>query len=189
MRKCWLSLLKRKLRNEAKIKKMKRHLVVVILGLSLAIFGHTQNGFSQTSPPQTAPKRTKASAEGAVDKAYLQKIWDGWATLDPAGQKQYYAQGPHVFFDIAPLKYDSWNEYEPGAIKVLSGYKAARFTVNDDAQIHKSGEGYWMSATVAFDMTETSGKRDLGNFRWTAIFEKQQGKWLIVHEHVSMPQQ
>lgn len=168
---------------------MKRHLVVMTLGLCLPIFGHVQNAFSQTTPSQTAPKRTKASAGGAVDKAYLQKIWDGWATLDPAGQKQYYAQGPHVFFDIAPLKYGSWDEYQPGVTKVLSGYKAARFTVNDDAQIHKSGEGYWITATVAFDMTQTSGKRDLGNFRWTAIFEKQHGKWLIVHEHVSMPQQ
>ena len=63
---------------------MKRHLVVLILGLCLPIFGYTQDGFSQTTPSQTAPKRTKAPDDGAVDKAYLQKIWDGWATLDPA---------------------------------------------------------------------------------------------------------
>jgi ketosteroid isomerase-like protein len=27
----------------------------------------------------------------------------------------------------------------------------------------------------------------MGNFRWTAVFEKQDGKWLIAHEHVSEP--
>ena len=27
----------------------------------------------------------------------------------------------------------------------------------------------------------------MGNFRWTAIFENEDGKWLIVHEHVSEP--
>jgi hypothetical protein len=27
----------------------------------------------------------------------------------------------------------------------------------------------------------------MGNFRWTVVFENQDGKWLIVHEHVSMP--
>jgi ketosteroid isomerase-like protein len=124
---------------------------------------------------------------GAVDKAYLQKIWDGWATLDPAGQKEYYAQGPHVFFDIAPVKYGSWDEYQAGVTNVLSGYKAARFTLNDDLQIHKSGDIYWVTATVASDMTEKSGKRDMGTFRWTAILEKQDGKWLIIHEHVSAP--
>jgi ketosteroid isomerase-like protein len=132
-----------------------------------------------------AQKAAKASA-GSVDKAYLQKIWDGWATLDAAGQKQFYAQGAHVFFDIAPLKYGSWDEYQPTVAKDLADYKAAHFTVNDDAQIHKSGDAYWITATVASDMTRKSGKREMATFRWTAVFEKQDGKWLIVHEHVSM---
>jgi hypothetical protein len=29
----------------------------------------------------------------------------------------------------------------------------------------------------------------MGNFRWTAVFEHEDGKWLIVHEHVSAPLQ
>jgi ketosteroid isomerase-like protein len=132
-----------------------------------------------------AQKAAKAAAGGAVDKAYLQKIWDGWATLDAARQKQYYAQGPHVFFDIAPLKYASWDEYQSGVTQELGSYKAAKFTVNDDAQIHKSGDAYWITATVASDMTQKSGKREMATFRWTAVFERQDGKWLIVHEHVS----
>jgi hypothetical protein len=84
-----------------------------------------------------------------------------------------------VFFDIAPLKYGSWDEYQSGVTKVLEDFKAARCTVNDDAQIHKSGDAYWVTATVAYDMTHKSGKRDMGNFRWTAVFEKQDGKWLM----------
>ena len=137
-----------------------------------------------------AQKEKKAAAAGgAVDKAYLQKIWDGWASLDAAGQKQYYAQGPHVFFDIAPLKYASWDEYQSGVVKVLSDIKSAKCKVNDDVQIHKSGDAYWVTATVAYEMTHKSGKIDMGNFRWTGIFEKQEGSWLIVHEHVSSPLQ
>ena len=30
---------------------------------------------------------------------------------------------------------------------------------------------------------------EMGNFRWTAIFENQDGKWMTVHEHVSAPLQ
>ena len=134
-----------------------------------------------------AQKAAKASTGGGVDKAYLQKIWDGWAALDVPKQQQYYAQGPHVFFDIAPLKYASWDEYEAGATKVLGDYKAAKFTVNDDLQIHKAGDAHWVTSTVASDMTHKSGKRDMGQFRWTAVLEKKDGKWLIVHEHVSSP--
>lgn len=66
----------------------------------------------------------------------MQKIWDGWATLDPANVAQFYAKGPHVFFDIAPLKYNSWDEYQQGVKNVLAPYKSATVTVNDDAQIH-----------------------------------------------------
>lgn len=152
---------------------MKRQFAVLGLVLGLAITG--------------AAEKAKGGSAGAVDKAYLQKIWNGWATLDAAGQKQYYAQGPHAFFDIAPLKYASWDEYQAGVTKVLSGYTSGKCTVNDDAQIHKLGDGYWVTATVAFELTTTAGKVEMGQFRWTAVFEKQDGKWLIVHEHVSQP--
>ena len=165
---------------------MTKRMAVLVLAAWMTIPGSAQTGFAQAGP---SPKRTKVSAGGgAVDKAYLQKIWDGWATLDAAVQKQYYAQGPHVFFDIAPLKYGSWDEYQVGVGEDLARYKAARFTVDDDAQIHKSGDAYWITATVASDMTLKSGKHEMTTFRWTAVFEKQNGKWLIVHEHVSMAQ-
>jgi ketosteroid isomerase-like protein len=38
-------------------------------------------------------------------------------------------------------------------------------------------------------MTEKSGKHDIGAFRWTVIWQKTGGQWLIVHEHVSAPLQ
>jgi ketosteroid isomerase-like protein len=156
-------------------------MTVVALAVCMTMLGLVQNGAAQ--------KEKKVSTEGAVDRAYLQKFWDGWATLDPAGVKQYYAQGPHVFFDIAPLKYGSWDEYQTGATQLLGDYKAAKFTLNDDLQIHKSGDAYWVTSTVASDMTKKSGKREMATLRWTAVFEKQDGKWLIVHEHVSEPLQ
>jgi ketosteroid isomerase-like protein len=62
-------------------------------------------------------------------------------------------------------------------------------TVNDDAEIHTVGDTSWVASTVKSDMMRTNGKREMATFRWTAIFEKQDGKWLIVHEHVSEPMQ
>ena len=163
---------------------MIKQLVVLMLAVCVAI-----PGFAQEMAKAKTAKSAKTASAGAdaVNKAHLQKIWDGWAALDPAAQKQYYAQGPHVFFDIAPLKYGSWDEYQSGVTGVLADFKAARCTVNDDAQIHKIGDAYWITATIAFEMTHKSGKIDMGSFRWTAVFEKHDGKWLIVHEHVSEP--
>jgi ketosteroid isomerase-like protein len=153
------------------------------LTVSLCCFVIALSAAAQAKKPATK----KASAGPAPDKAYLQKIWDGWATLDPANTAKFYATGPHTFFDIAPLKYTGWDEYEKGVKGVLAGYKIAKFTVNDDAAIHSQGDLVWATATIKNEMTSKAGKVEMGNFRWTVVFENEDGKWLIVHEHVSAP--
>jgi ketosteroid isomerase-like protein len=152
-----------------------RALTVVVILASL--------GFAQSKKVAAKP------AGGAPDKAHLQKIWDAWSTLDPANAAQFYASGPHVFFDLAPLKYGSWDEYQKGVVNVLADFKTAKLTVNDDAEIHPAGAIVWATATVKEDAIMKSGKREMGNFRWTVVFEKENGKWLIVHEHISVPAQ
>ena len=158
----------------------KRLLTVLFCVIALPV-----SGFAQVKKSSM----TKKPAGPPPDKAYLQKIWDGWSTLDPANVAKYYATGPGVFFDIAPLKYNSWDDYEKGARVALGDYKAAKFTVNDDAAIHPHGDLTWITATVAFQMTKKDGNVDMGDFRWTAVFEVQDGKWVSVHEHVSAPMQ
>ena len=149
-------------------------------------------------PARPDPVRLRANEEvsdeesragPAPDKAYLQKIWDGWSTLDPANVAKYYATGPHVFFDIAPLKYTAGMNMRRACRDVVAGYKSAKFTLNDDVTIHPHGDLVWATATVDEEMTTKAGKVEMGNFRWTAIFENEDGKWLIVHEHVSAPLQ
>lgn len=158
---------------------LKRFLTVSLCLLAVGLSGLAQ---SKKSP-------MKKAAGPAPDKAYLQKIWDGWATLNPDNVAKYYASGPNTFFDIAPLKYGSWDEYHKNVKNVLAGYKSAKFTVNDDAVLHPHGDLEWITATVAEQMTTSAGKVEMGNFRWTAVFEDQDGQWVIVHEHVSAPLQ
>lgn len=154
-----------------------------LLTVSLCLLALTLSGFAQA---KKSPMK-KSAAGPARDKAFMQKIWDGWSTLDPANVAKYYATGPHAFFDIAPLKYASWDEYQAGVKNVLSGYKSATCTVNDDAAIHAHGDLVWATATIKEQMTTKAGKVEMGNFRWTVIWENVDGKWLIVHEHVSEP--
>jgi ketosteroid isomerase-like protein len=155
---------------------MKRLFVLLcLLTLSLSVFAQLSNKKSPTPP--------------APDASYLQKIWDGWSTLNPDNTAKFYAGGPHTFFDIAPLKYGSWNEYETGVKAELADYKSAKFRLNDDLAIHPHGDLVWVTATLKEEMTTKSGKVQMGNFRWTAIFENQDGMWKIVHEHVSAPLQ
>jgi ketosteroid isomerase-like protein len=157
-------------------KMLKRILTVSLFLLALNAAGSAQMMKSAKKPAGPAP-----------DKAFMQKVWDGWSTLNPSNVAQYYATGPHTFYDIAPLKYSSWDEYAKGAQALIASYKSAKFEVNDDAEFHNHGDLVWATATVKDEMTEQSGKVDMGAFRYTVVWENQDGKWLIVHEHVSAP--
>jgi ketosteroid isomerase-like protein len=64
-----------------------------------------------------------------------------------------------------------------------------KLTLNDDVQIHTDGNLTWTTATVKEDAVTTAGKHEMAALRWTLIFEKQAGKWMIVHEHMSEPLQ
>ncbi len=131
---------------------------------------------------------TGALAQDVPDKAYLQKLLDGWATGNPDGQTKYYAQGPLLFFDEAPLKYNNWEEYRKGTTKGFKDVQWSTIKMNDDAQIHCDVKDLcWSAATVNMDFHLKNGTEQKGVYRWTVIFEKQNGKWLIVHEHVSAP--
>jgi ketosteroid isomerase-like protein len=147
--------------------------LIFLLVLSLASFAQ--------------PKKPAANSGPAPDKAFMQKVLDGWSTLDPADAAKFYAQGPGVFFDVTPLKYDSWEEYEAGVRKILAHYQSIKFTLNDDAAVQVQGDCAWGAATIKEDALLKNGKREMATMRWTVIWEKHGGQWLIVHDHTSEP--
>ena len=127
---------------------------------------------------------------GRPDKAYLQRVLDGWSALKPAEMKQYYSQDDHLFFDIAPVKYRNWTQYQAGVTELLKSYKSLKMTLNDDVQIHYESNLIWAAATIKEESVTAADKREMGTFRWTVVLQKEKdGKWLIVHEHTSVPAQ
>ena len=162
---------------------MQKHFGVASIGL--IVFGLA----CLTLPGEAQSKKSFSKAGAVPEKAYLQEIWDAWATLDAAQQARFHAQGPNTFFDESPLKYNSWAEFQSGVTAILGTIQSGTFTVDDDAQLHPAGDYVWGTATVKEDLMMKTGKRDMATLRWTVVFEKQNGKWLIVHEHISAPAQ
>ena len=160
---------------------MRKVAVVTLLVLVSAVLAVSQ----QNAPVK---KSSVPGKTGVPNKALMDRIWEGWSTMDPANVAHFYAKGPgHVFFDIAPLKYNSWDEYEAGVKKVLAGFKSIKATVNDDAQVHQAGNLAWGTATVHHEDVTKDDKTETGDFRWTVVWQKTGPQWLIVHEHVSAP--
>ena len=122
------------------------------------------------------------------NKQLMQDIWNGWATLDTANVSRFYNKNADdTFFDVEPLKYKGWSEYESGVKNVLAQWQTMKATVNDDAQVHANGNLYWGTSTVHLGITPKQGNPVSLDIRWTVLWQKQGKQWLIVHEHVSAP--
>jgi ketosteroid isomerase-like protein len=154
---------------------MFRRAAVLFLPIfALMVFASTQSN----SGPQTQ----------TPSKQLMQDIWSGWATLDTANVARFYDKNANdIFFDVEPLKYKGWSEYESGVKNVLAQWQTMKATVNDDAQVHANGNLYWGTATVHLDIAPKQGNPMSLDVRWTALWQKQGNQWLIVHEHVSAP--
>lgn len=139
-------------------------------------------GCDKTAAP---PKTEDATTEL---KHLMDKVTDGWVTLDPSKVAQYYAKDVGLaYYDIAPLKYTGWDEYESGSRKLFSTWKSIKVTISPDFKGYKNGNAAWATFTSSFEITPKKGPVMRGEGRNTEVFEKRGDQWIIVHEHGSVP--
>ena len=121
-------------------------------------------------------------------KAMMQAEYDLWSTMDPAKVSPMFAPDADlIFFDITPLKYNGWAEYQKGVAKVFEPYQTMKCTVNDDVHGGHSGNMAWTAGTVNCHAAKKDGGVDDLVLRTSEIYQKRGAKWLIVHEHASVP--
>ena len=121
-------------------------------------------------------------------KTLIQRYWEAWSTLNPDNAAPMYAKEPDaVFFDIAPLKYNGWDEYKVGVKQTFASAASASFVPNDDLKVTRRGNIAWTSNTFRGTIHQKDGKTMELTGRHTAIWEKRGAHWIIVHEHVSAP--
>jgi hypothetical protein len=113
-------------------------------------------------------------AKGKVDhfdfRPLMQQIWDAWGTLNPANTAKFYSKDANrVFFDLAPMKYTGWSEYEAGVKKAFADYSSAKFTLYAGGHISQRGNFAWAEDTGHGTLTKKSGGKDDLDFRWTVL--------------------
>ena len=73
-----------------------------------------------TASAQAKEARAKTALE-AEFRAMVAQYYTAWSTLNPDNAAKYYAKDADiVFYDVAPLKYNSWAEYRAGVIKAFT---------------------------------------------------------------------
>ena len=137
--------------------------------------------------PAMADKVT--TAETAEFKALIDKSATAWSSLNPDNAAALYAKDADlVYYDLAPLKYTGWSEYDKGVRQVFAGFETLMLTPGSDLKVSRAGKVAWTTVTyhAAVKMKGTATPMEL-DARQTLIWEKRDGKWLIVHEHISAP--
>jgi hemoglobin len=125
---------------------------------------------------------------GAEFVARMQKMCELWSTMDTTKVAPYYAKDASLaFFDIAPLKYSNWAEYEKGVQGLFAGMASLKLTMGNDGHAVARGNTAWGTATGTVQTVSRDGAAEKMDFRWSLVWEKRGKDWLIVHEHVSFP--
>src|SRR6478672_1226437 len=153
---------------------MKGKAAGVGLGLAIVVVG-----VLGMAPAGKEPDFRAMQAE--VDKA--------WCSLRAENAAPFYAKGKdNLFFDVAPMKYQGWSEYQDGAQKIfLDGAKSMKFIPKGDDHLTRSGDVAWTERTLHLSAEMKDGRPLELDCRDTVIWQRLGGKWLIVHEHVSAP--
>lgn len=130
----------------------------------------------------------KAAHGDAEFRTLIERYNDAWSTMNPDKAALFYAKDATlVFYDLAPLKYTGWSEYDKGVRNLLGGFQSLKLTPKDDLRVTRRGNLAWTTVTFHLSAKMKDGSSSESDGRHTAIWERRGGKWLIVHEHVSAP--
>lgn len=136
-----------------------------------------------------AGAESKKSGDTAEFKELIHQYYEAWSSGSVEKPAPLYAKDANlVFFDVAPLKYNGWEEYKQGVQKnFFDNMTSATLTPKDDLAITRRGNVAWTTVTGHISAKMKDGKGLEADIRHTAIWEKRGGKWLIVHDHLSTP--
>jgi uncharacterized protein (TIGR02246 family) len=131
----------------------------------------------------------RADQEEDAVKALVPKIVAAWDALDITKVEPYYAKdADFTYFDLAPMKYNNWQEYRENVQKIFfQPNRSVSAKVRDDLRVHRRGSLAWATFTFGMDITPKQGAPTHVDGRWTMVLEKRSQGWIVVHEHLSVP--
>ena len=114
---------------------------------------------------------------------------EAWNSHNPHELAKFYAQDADlIFYDALPMEYQGWHEYEQG-IQTNLFDKMPKFILSANNNLHLTRRDNlaWTTFTWHLSAELNDGTPIETDGRQTDIWEKQNGEWLIVHEHISSP--
>jgi len=100
----------------------------------------------------------------------------------------FYSKGPDlvVFNDVEPVKFNSWKEFADAESKIMAKFLWWKNTPRN-LMIRVWDEVALSTATPTLTGESKSRKKYRLTLRHTAVWRKERGRWLIMHDHWSIP--
>ena len=127
------------------------------------------------------------------DDTEIRALLDRWAKAfadhDINSILSNYAPGNAVVaYDVAPpLQYKGMESYEKDYVEFLARYNGPIHVEYRDMRIFSSGDVGFVHALERFTGKLKDGQQSDMWLRYTGGLRKLNGRWLIVHDHVSVP--
>jgi ketosteroid isomerase-like protein len=132
--------------------------------------------------------KSNPSHEARAVRHVVVAAMKNWSRLDADANQAYYTSSDHaVFFDFTPMQYVGWETYVSEIKKIQERIRRFKITLMDDLAVRVRGNTAFAHGTWKMDFVFADGSRRHLKGRLTEVLEKQAGKWIIVHEHASIP--
>jgi ketosteroid isomerase-like protein len=145
-----------------------------------------------TKPSTTAPTKQHQSAASA-DEGSIRQLYESWAKAfrakDVTAIMSFYASGDAVIaYDvIPPLQYKGFDTYKKDYTDFLAPFKGPVGIEFRDMHIYAGGDVGLVHCLERISGTMQNGQKVDFWLRATSGLRKINGKWLIVHDHISVP--
>jgi len=138
--------------------------------------------------PQRCDAQTLANDEAQIRAAY-QHFMEAFNRKDVAAVMSLYVRGSELFvFDVTPPRqHVGWEDYKKDWEDLFAAFPGPLHQEMNDLSIAVDGNLAYSHCIVSGFFTGRDGSRLTVAVRTTDVLRKQNGKWLIVQEHVSVP--
>jgi ketosteroid isomerase-like protein len=132
--------------------------------------------------------KSSLNREARAVRRVIVAAMKNWSRLDADANQAFYTSNDQaVFFDFTPMQYVGWETYASEIKKVQESIRKFKITLKDDLAVRVHGPMAYAHGTWKMDFLFTDGSRRHLEGRLTEVLEKRKGKWIIVHEHASVP--
>jgi uncharacterized protein (TIGR02246 family) len=144
---------------------------------------------SLASTNAAAAERPPANADKAAIQALEDTYNEGFNSKDVDKTMSVYAPGSRLFvFDVVPPReYKGWDAYKKDFEVLFSSFPGPMKNTLSEQTIHVVGSLAYGHNIQTGEFTAKDGTKVKIVVRTTDIYQKINGKWLIVEEHNSVP--